>query len=286
LNIIYVKKGGKKMNNLKEKEIMTLIKVGIGAFAILILVLALNPFVLVGPGERGVVTRFGAVQDTIKNEGLNFRIPIMEKVVLVDVKVRKRECSASAASKDLQTVQIQITLNYSLNPLTVNKLLQEIGSDFESRIVDPAIQESVKAITAQFTAEELIQKRTEVKSQVQEVLIDRLRANYLVVDAVSITDFSFSPEFNAAIESKQQAEQMALKAQRDLVRIKTEAEQSIAQAQAQAESLRLQKEQVSPQLIELRKIEAQIKAIEKWNGVLPQYAGGGPIPFINVVPDK
>lgn len=274
------------MNNLKEKEIMTLIKVGIGAFAILILVLALNPFVLVGPGERGVVTRFGAVQDTIKNEGLNFRIPIMEKVVLVDVKVRKRECSASAASKDLQTVQIQITLNYSLNPLTVNKLLQEIGSDFESRIVDPAIQESVKAITAQFTAEELIQKRTEVKSQVQEVLIDRLRANYLVVDAVSITDFSFSPEFNAAIESKQQAEQMALKAQRDLVRIKTEAEQSIAQAQAQAESLRLQKEQVSPQLIELRKIEAQIKAIEKWNGVLPQYAGGGPIPFINVVPDK
>ncbi len=272
------------MNNLKGA--MTLIKVGIGAVVILILVLSLNPFVLVGPGERGVVIRFGAVQDTIKNEGLNFRIPIMEKVVLVDVKVRKRECSASAASKDLQTVQIQIALNYSLNPLTVNKLWQEIGHNFEGSIVDPAIQESVKAVSAQFTAEELIQKRTEVKSKVQEILTERLKANYLVVDAVSITDFNFSPEFSAAIEAKQQAEQLALKAQRDLVRIKTEAEQSIAQAQAQAESLRLQKEQVSPQLIELRKIEAQVKAIEKWNGVLPQYTGSGPMPFINVVPEK
>ena len=152
------------VNDLKlDKGMVTLIKIGVWAFAILILVLTFNPFVLVGPGERGVVTRFGAVQDNIKNEGLNFRIPVMEKVTLVDIKVRKRDCAASAASKDLQTVQIRITLNYSLNPLTVNKLWQEIGQDFENSIIDPAIQESVKAITAQFTAEELIQKRTEVQ---------------------------------------------------------------------------------------------------------------------------
>jgi regulator of protease activity HflC (stomatin/prohibitin superfamily) len=268
------------MNDLKRT--IALIKIVVWAFVILILIFAFNPFVLVGPGERGVVTRFGAVQESIKGEGLNFRIPVMEKVILVDVKVRKYECTASAASKDLQTVQIQVALNFNVDPLTVNKLWQEIGKDFESRIVDPAIQESVKAISAQFTAEELIQKRTEVKAQVQDLLIKRLRENYLIVSAVSITNFNFSPEFNAAIEAKQQAEQMALKAQRDLVRIKTEAEQQVAQAQAQAEALRLQKEQVSPQLIELRRIEAQIKAIEKWNGVLPQYAGGGPIPFIDV----
>lgn len=271
------------VNDLKlDKGIMTLIKIGIAAFVVLILVLVLNPFVLVGPGERGVVTRFGAVQDAIKNEGLNFRIPIMEKVVLVDIRVRKHESKANAASKDLQTINAEITLNYGLNPAVVNKLWQEIGPDFESRIVDPAIQETTKAVMAQFTAEELIQRRTEVKAKVQEQLTARLRTNYLIVDAVSITDFNFSPEFNAAIEAKQQAEQLALKAQRDLVRIKTEAEQTIAQAQAKAEALRLQKEQVSPQLIELRKIDAQLAAIEKWNGVLPQYAGGGPIPFIDV----
>ncbi len=263
-----------------------LVKVGIGAFVVIMLLSMLNPFVIVGPGERGVVTRFGAVQETIKGEGLNLRVPIMEKVILVDVKIRKHESKASAASKDLQTVNTEITLNYQVNPVMVNKLWQEIGPDFESRIIDPAIQETVKAVMARFTAEELIQRRTEVKTQVQEMLDARLKTNYLLVDAVSITDFDFSGEFNAAIEAKQQAEQLALKAQRDLVRIRTEAEQKVAQAQAQAEALRLQKEQVTPQLIELRKIEAQMAAIEKWNGVLPQYTGSGPIPFISVTPER
>lgn len=275
------------MNELKlEKGAQSLIKVGIVVAVGLILLSAFNPFVIIGPGERGIVTRFGAVQDIIKGEGLNFRIPVIEKVIIVDVKVRKRETRTTAASRDLQTVSTEITLNYSLNPLLVNKLWQEIGSDFESRIIDPAIQESVKAVTAKFTAEELIQRRTEVKQEVFEMLDIRLKENYLKVDAVSITDFNFSQEFNAAIEAKQQAEQLALKAKRDLDRIKTEAEQKVAQAQAQAEALRLQKEQVTSQLIELRKIEAQMAAIEKWNGVLPQYVGGGPMPFIDITPQK
>ncbi|MEW6608747.1 MAG: prohibitin family protein [bacterium] len=269
-----------------DKGVEHLIKFGVVGFVLLMLLMTLNPFVIVGPGERGVVTRFGAVQDSIKNEGLNFKIPIIEKVILVDVKVRKRESRASAASKDLQTVSTEIALNYGLNPIMVNKLWQEIGPDFESRIVDPAIQESVKAVTARFTAEELVQKREEVKQQVEQLLDVRLKEKYLVVDAVSITDFNFSADFNAAIEAKQQAEQLALKAKRDLERIKTEAEQKVAQAQAQAEALRLQKEQVTPQLVELRKIEAQMAAIEKWNGVLPQYVGGGPVPFIDVSPHK
>jgi len=275
------------MNELRlEKAAQNLVKVGILVVVGIILLSIFNPFVIIGPGERGVVTRFGAVQKTIKNEGLNFRIPVVEKVIIVDVKVRKVEAKATAASEDLQTVSTEITLNYNIEPATVNKLWQEIGPEFESRIVDPAIQESVKAVTAGFTAEELIQKRTEVKEAVYEMLNARLKENYLRVDAVSITDFNFSAEFNAAIEAKQQAEQLALKAKRDLERIKTEAEQKIAQAQAQAESLRIQKEQVTPQLIELRKIEAQMAAIEKWNGVLPQYVGGGPLPFINVSPKQ
>lgn len=275
------------MKDLKlDKSTKRGIKIGIWLVVGLLLITTLNPFVIVGPGERGVVTRFGAVQDRIKDEGLGFKIPLIEEVILVDVKVRKRECKASAASKDLQTVSTEITLNYRVNPTTVNKLWQEIGRDFEDRIVDPAIQESVKAVTARFTAEELVQKRTAVKRQVEEMLDRRLKGKYLRVDAVSITDFNFSAEFNAAIEAKQKAEQMALKAKRDLERVKTEAEQKIAQAKAQAEALRLQKEQVTPQLIKLREIEAQMAAIEKWNGVLPQYVGGGPVPFINVTPKQ
>lgn len=262
------------------------IKIGIAAFIVLVIIVSANPFVIVGPGERGVVMRLGAVQDVVRGEGLSLKIPFIEEVVLVDVKVRKRESRTSAASKDLQTISTEITLNYHLNPAVVNKLWQEIGPDFESKIVDPAIQESLKAVTARFTAEELVQKRPEVKSQVQELLNERLAKNSLVIDDVSITDFTFSQEFNAAIEAKQKAEQMALKAERDLDRIKTEAEQQVVRARAEAEGLRLQKQQITPDLIKLRQIEAQMAAIGKWNGVLPQYAGGGPIPFINVAPVK
>ncbi len=265
-----------------NKNTQNWIKIGIGIFIVMILLSVINPFVIVGPGERGIVIRFGAVQDVVKGEGLSLRTPLIDEVVLIDVKIKKRESRAAAASKDLQTVTTEITLNYAPNPLSVNKLWQEIGADYENKIVDPAIQESLKAVTAGFTAEELIQKRSEVKSLVQELLTERLKANYLIVDAVSITAFDFSPEFNSAIEAKQMAEQMALKAKRDLDRIKTETEQKIVQAQAQAESLRLQRLQVTPELIELRKIDAQVNAIEKWNGVLPQYVGSGAMPFIDV----
>ena len=265
-----------------DKSSLLWIKRGVVVFVGLIVIAVINPFVIVGPGERGVVMRLGAVQDSIKQEGLNFKIPFIEKVVLVDVKIRKKETKATAASKDLQNVSTEITLNYSLNPDLVNKLWQELGREYEFRIVDPAIQESLKAVTARFTAEELILKRPEVKAQIQELLNARLGEKYLIVDAVSITAFDFSSGFNAAIEAKQQAEQMALKAKRDLERIKTEAEQQIARAKAQAETLRLQKQQVTPQLIQLKQIDAELKAIEKWNGVLPQYTGGGAIPFINI----
>lgn len=265
-----------------DKRTLLWIKRGVVVVVALIIIVAINPFVIIGPGERGVVTRLGAIQDGIKNEGLNFKIPLIENVIVVDVKIRKKETKATAASKDLQNVSTEITLNYSLNPVSVNKLWQEIGPDFEYRVVDPAIQESLKAVTARFTAEELIQRRPEVKSQIHEMLDERLKGKYLIVDAVSITAFDFSSGFNAAIEAKQQAEQLALKAERDLERIKTEAKQQIARAQAKAESLRLQKMQVTPQLIQLKQIDAEMAAIEKWNGVLPQYTGGGAIPFINV----
>ncbi|MBU1614157.1 prohibitin family protein [bacterium] len=265
-----------------NENVPWLVKTGVIAFAILFAIVLLNPFVIVGPGERGIVVRLGKVQDQIKGEGLGFKIPFMEKVILVDVKVRKIEAGASAASKDLQVVTTRIALNYRLDPILVNKLWQEVGPAFESRIVDPSVQESLKAVMARFTAGELIQKRSEVKAQVQELLGKRLKEKYLIIDAVSITNFEFSQQFNAAIEAKQQAEQMALKAKQDLVRIKTESEQKVAQAQAQAESLRLQRQQVSPELIQLRQVEAQVEAIKKWNGVMPQYVGGGPIPFIDV----
>ena len=249
---------------------------------LLFILVFFRPWTQVGPGQRGVVLNFGAVQKNVLDEGLHPRIPVMQEIVLVDVKVQKAETEAAAASKDLQDVTSRVALNYHIVPERANIVYQKLGVQYKERIIDPAIQEVVKAVTANYTAEELITKRPSVSEAMRLALTERLMANNIAVDAFSIVVFSFSPVFTEAIEAKQTAEQLALKARRDLERIKIEAEQKITAAKAEAESLKLQKANISPDLIELRKIEANMKAIEKWNGILPQVTGSGAIPMIGL----
>lgn len=251
---------------------------GIG-FLILFGILTLNPFVMIGPGERGVVVQVGAVQDEILGEGLHFRIPLIQKIVTVDVKTQKMQVEAPSYSRDLQNVDTIIALNYHVDPTRVNKLWQEIGREFEQRIIHPAIQESVKAATAQFTAAELVEKRPLVKDEIKNILHERLGTRFLSVDEFSIVDFKFSEVYEKAIEEKQVAQQQALKAENDLKRIQVEAEQRVTQAKGEAEAIRTQAEALkqSTQLIDL-------EAVKKWDGHLPQYMmGSGAVPFINLV---
>lgn len=257
-----------------------------GGFVVLIVFWILNPFVVIGAGERGVVMNFGAVQKDILGEGLHMRVPIMQKVVIMDVRVQKGEGQGDAASKDLQQVTTNVALNYHLDPARVAETYQTVGTlaAVGDRIILPAVQESVKAATALYTAEELVSRRQEVRDQIRTNLRDRLVKNGVIVDEFSIVNFSFSREFNVAIESKTTAEQLKLKAERDLERIRIEAEQKISSAKAEAESLRLQKEIVTENLIKLRQIEMQQKAIDKWDGKLPQVTGGA-MPFIDIKVD-
>jgi len=250
--------------------------------AILFFFLFLNPWVQVGAGQRGIVLNFGAVQKDVLEEGLHFRIPIMQNIAIMDVKVQKSLTNAAASSSDLQEVSSEVALNYHIIPDKANVVYQSIGIQFKERIIDPAVQEVVKAVTAKYTAEELITKRPAVSEAMRANLAERLLSHNIAVDAFSIVGFSFSKIFMEAIESKQTAEQLALKAKRDLDRIKIEAEQKITAAKAEAESLRLQRANISLDLIELRKVEANLKAIDKWNGILPQVTGGGAVPFIGV----
>jgi len=249
---------------------------------ILFVLFAFKPWVQVGAGERGIVQNFGAVQDVVLNEGIHFKMPIAQTVTMMDVKIQKEVTDAAASSSDLQDVALSVALNFHIIPSKANLVYQTIGVEFKERIIDPAIQEVMKAVSARYTAEELITKRPAVSAEIQNALTQRLLESYISVDAFSIISFSFSQTFTDAIEAKQTAEQNALKAKRDLDRIKVEAEQTIAAATAEAEALRLQKMNISPDLIELRKIEANLKAIEKWNGILPGVTGAGAIPFIGV----
>jgi regulator of protease activity HflC (stomatin/prohibitin superfamily) len=253
---------------------------------IIFLLFAFKPWAQVGAGERGIVLNFGAVENTVLGEGIHFRVPVMQTIILMDVQIQKAITDAASASSDLQDVALSVALNYHVIPDKANVVYQSIGLEFKERIIDPAIQEVMKAVTARYTAEELITKRPAVSTEMKDALTTRLLENNIAVDAFSIVSFSFSQTFTDAIEAKQTAEQNALKAKRDLDRIRVEAEQTIAAATAEAEALRLQKMNISPDLIELRKIEANLKAIEKWNGILPEVTGAGAIPFIGVGGNK
>ena len=275
------------MDNQDINEITGLLKKGqwksvLIVAIVIIALIAFRPWVQVGAGERGIVQNFGAVQDIVLDEGLHFKIPIVQTVILMDVKIQKAMTDAASSSSDLQDVDLSVALNYHIIPDKANLVYQTIGIQFKERIIDPAIQEVMKAVSARYTAEELITKRPAVSSEMKEALTKRLIVSNISVDAFSIINFSFSQTFTDAIEAKQTAEQNALKAKRDLDRIRVEAEQTIAAATAEAEALRLQKMNISPDLIELRKIEANLKAIEKWDGILPQVTGAGAVPFIGV----
>jgi len=243
--------------------------------------MALGAFYTIDAGERGVFLTFGKASVIESQPGFHFKIPFAQNVVKLETRTKKLEVEADSSSKDLQDVKTIIALNYHLIPEEVTNLYTSIGQSYETRVIAPAIQESVKSVTAKFTAEELITRRSEVRDGIKTELLTRLSKYYIAVDDFNVVDFQFSEEFDKAIESKVTAEQLKLKADRDLERIRVEANQKIAQAQAEAEALRLQKQEITPDLVKLREIEVQRLAIEKWNGVMPQVTGGA-MPLINV----
>ena len=246
------------------------------AIMVLILLFFLSPFGTIAAGERGVHLRFTAVTGKLFGEGLYFRIPLIESVQMMDVKVQKYEMESAAASKDLQTVHSVVALNFHIDPDRVANIYQEVGLQFRDRLIDPAMQEAIKASTAKFTAEELITKREMVRDEIKAQLTSRLKSRNILVDEFNIVNFEFSKNFNDAIEAKVTAEQQALAAKNKLEQIKFEADQKIAEARGKAEAMTIESNALrsNPQILELR-------ALEKWNGTLPQVTGGA-VPFINL----
>lgn len=253
---------------------MTKYIVGAIAFLGFIVLLILNPFVLIDTGERGIVLDFGAFNGKILEPGLKFRVPIQQDIVKMNVQTQKNETGVNAASKDLQSVTATIAVNYNLDPSKVGDLYKKTGKDFEERIIAPAIQEAVKASTAQFTAEELITQRQSVKDKIKGILVERLTRDYIVVEDVAIVDFNFSSSFNQAIEAKVTAEQNALAQKNKLEQVKYEAQQQIETAKAQAEAIKIQASAITSQggadYVKLQ----WIKAWEKGGSKVPTFITG------------
>ena len=248
----------------------------VAVFIGLILVFFLSIFI-VKPGEEGIVfNRITGLKEKTYDEGLHFKIPIVEKSIKMNIRKQKQEELATSASKDLQDVSTTVAVNFVVDKTRLQEVYRAIGKattdvDYmQTEIMNPIIQESVKAITARYAADELITKRPEVKQQIEEDIRERLETHGITVFDVSITEFKFSDTFTTAIESKVRAEQEALEAERILKRIEIEAQQMVAEAKGQAEAIRIINQQLirSPDYI-------NFLFVDKWDGIMPLAVGGG-----------
>ena len=284
--------------NIQQFPFRSALTVAIIAFSFLIIQSA---FVIVDAGHVGVIKRLGAVQSIPLSEGFHLKIPIIDEVIQLDIRLRKVFNESISASKDLQTVRTEVTVQYSLNGDVSPVSFQKIGirQVIESTLIEPAIQESVKSVTALYTAEELITQREAVKLKIQEeveqfidtTLTSKGAPGTLSIANVAITDFAFSQEFNRAIELKVKAEQEALQAKNEKTRRVTQAEAAAAEKKLAAEAEAFQIAIESKARADAIKREAnalkgnpaliQLRMAEKWNGELPRFSGGNSIPMFD-----
>ena len=216
-------------------------------------------FRVVGVGQVGIVTQFGKITRE-QGSGVLIKAPWpIQHLVKMNVQTQKEQQDANAATHDLQSVNTTIAVNYHLTPDTARRVYQEVGVEYKARIIDPIIQESLKSVSAKYDASDLIGKRSEVERVLEDNLTTKLSQRGITVDNVSIVNFEFSKEFDAAIEQKQVAQQNAQKAQYEL---------QTAQLKAQAQEV--QAKTLTPEYL-------QLQAIEKWDGHTPTALGGSNI---------
>ena len=235
---------------------------------LLILTLLTSFFAIVGAGERGVLMQFGEVQPQVLGEGIHPIIPLVQTVKKLSVRVQNQEISAEASSRDLQNVYADVALNWHIIPNEANLLYQEIGDETAvvSTIINPAVEEVLKAVVAKYTAEEIITKRGEVKANVDQALTTRLATYHAAVDDISLVHIHFSKRFSNAVEANQVAEQEAKRAEFIALKAAREAVARVNLARGEAEAQRLLQDGLTPELL-------QRQAIEKWNGNLPVVVG-------------
>jgi regulator of protease activity HflC (stomatin/prohibitin superfamily) len=254
------------IDNYQSGKKVTKIVVGV-IIAIVALIVLSQCFAIVESGHSGVVLTFQSVQGTVLTEGLHFKIPFAQTVVQVDNRVQKAEATCSSASKDLQTISSVIAVNYKVLNDNSASVYKNIGRNYVDVIITPAIQECVKAVTARYTAEELITKRQQVSEEMREELIAKISSYGFEIQVFNIISFDFSAEYNAAIEAKQTAQQNALKAEQDLQRVRVEAEQTVARAEAEAQAYNLKSQEITSEIL-------LMNYIEKWDGKLPIMVSG------------
>ena len=240
---------------LPKKKLFLYVLIGV-----VLLFTLFSSFQTIESGEVGLKVRFGKIVDSSLNEGLNLKIPYIEQIQKVNIKVQKSEIRVESSTKDMQTIDTTIAVNYRVDSKKASNLYRTVGNSYEVTVLEPAIKESIKSAIAQYNAEEITTKRSEVSSNCLKALQGKVEKYGIVVEDFNLTDFSFSEEYTKAIEDKQVAEQK-------LEKTKLEAEAKIIEAEATKKANDLLKQSLTDELIAKQ-------FIEKWDGKLPStYAG-------------
>ncbi len=250
-------------------------KIAIIAVAVIFTVIVIsNCFTVVDAGHTGVVVTLGKVNEGVLQEGLHLKAPFVQKIVKIDNRIVKLEVDTEAFSKDLQTVETTLAINYRVDTSKSYSIYKNIGAQYENVLLVPAVNEVLKAITSQYTAEESVTNRSLISDGLIDGLNDKLNNIGLYVTDVNIINFDFSDAFITAIEEKQVAQQQLLKAE-------TEKQTAITNAEAEAETTRIKAEAEAEAN---NKIKSSLnedvirsKFYEKWNGELPQAMGSDSI---------
>ena len=259
-----------------DDEVKTFVWGCSGVFFLVIIVWLLSCFTSVPTGNVGIVTQFGRVTGREIEPGFAVKAPWpFQDVTVMNTQVQKEQQDADASSSDLQEVKATVAVNYHLNRGQVSQIFSNVGIDYKTKVIDPAIQEGVKSVTAKYNATDLISNRSAVKDAVEATLTSRLLPYGITVDATSIVNFGFSDAFNKAIEDKQVASQNVLQEQQKLDQIKVQAQETVTNAQATHDSNALLEQSLTPAI--LQKME-----IDKWDGKLPVTNAGSAIPFLSL----
>jgi regulator of protease activity HflC (stomatin/prohibitin superfamily) len=253
---------------------------------LILFIVSWGSFAIVPAGHRGVVLWWGSVEKRIMGEGLNFKVPIAERVIKVDVKVQPHPFKEiDASSKEYQMVKMTGMMNFHIDPAYVNDLYQKVGLDFADKVIDPAFNDFVKEVVPTYPIGEILPKREEIRQRAMKKLGDNLSRYHIIVDDIYFANIRFSPEYEGAIEAKQVAQQQVETQKQVLAQREIEAQQKVATAKGEAESILVVAQgqakandalsrSISPILV-------QYKSVEKWNGILPQVSGGA-VPFIDL----
>lgn len=248
-----------------------------GLIVFLLVILGSMSFATVDTGYRGVKVRFGEVTSGSLPEGLYFKIPFVENIVQLDTRVKKLENRTSTYSSDAQIVVVTSTLNYSLAKDAAHEVYRTVGTDWESKLLLQVLEGTIKEITGQYNAVDIISKRELVTSQIREILLTKLGERNVNFTSIEINNLDFDDSFEQAVKNKVIAVELAKEAQNMTVKITEESKQRVIQAQAEAESMRIRSQALSQ-----NKALVEYEAVQKWDGKLPQYMMGNTVPFLNL----